>query len=169
MSNSRSNMVIAIDGGAASDKSSTSRELAKHFNLLHVDTGSHYRTVTHALLQAGASTSDVSMVLGLLHKMAFQTRIHGQRAQLEIHGQVPSQSELRSIEVNQAVSTFAALPEVRAALFDYQRSQKQIAEQNNFSGLVMEGSTISKIRCILTFSRLNIYLSLYDQSQGSSH
>jgi cytidylate kinase len=38
--------IIAIDGGAASGKSSTSRALSERFHLLHVDTGSCYRALT---------------------------------------------------------------------------------------------------------------------------
>ena len=47
--------VVAIDGGAASGKSTTSRALAERRHLLHVDTGSHYRAVTLACLKAGKS------------------------------------------------------------------------------------------------------------------
>ena len=165
MTKLRPNIVIAIDGGAASGKSSTSRELAKRFNLLHVNTGSHYRTITHALLEAGASTSDAPMVLSLLDQMIFQTRIDGQQAQLEIHQQIPTQNELRSTRVNQAVSTFAALPEVRAALFDYQREQKQIAKQNNFAGLIMEGRDIGSI--ILPDADFRFYLFAEESTRSA--
>ena len=47
--------VIAIDGGAAAGKSSTARALAEQLNFMHVDTGAHYRTLTAALLQLGAT------------------------------------------------------------------------------------------------------------------
>ena len=40
---SSSFIIVALDGGAASGKSSSSRILAERFNLLHVDTGSFYR------------------------------------------------------------------------------------------------------------------------------
>ncbi|MGC6455502.1 MAG: (d)CMP kinase [Coraliomargaritaceae bacterium] len=165
MSKTTSNIVIAIDGGAASGKSSTSQQLAKRFNLLHVDTGSHYRTITHALLHAGASIEDTQEVVRLLDQMSFQTRIDGQRAQLQIHEQMPSQKELRSQKVNLAVSTFAALPEIRAALFDYQRSQKQIAEKNSFAGLVMEGRDIGSV--ILPDADYRFYLHA-DESTRSA-
>ncbi len=44
-------IIVAIDGGAASGKSSSSRILADQFNLLHVDTGSFYRHITAELLR----------------------------------------------------------------------------------------------------------------------
>ncbi|MGB0343941.1 MAG: (d)CMP kinase [Coraliomargarita sp.] len=156
MPDPQSSLVIAIDGGAASGKSSTSRRLAKRFNLLHVDTGSHYRTVTDALLQAGAPPNDLGAVTTSLQQMDFQTRIDGQSAQLGINGRIPSKDELRSPLVNQAVSAFAALPEVRAALYDYQRGQPEIARERGFAGLVMEGRDIGSV--ILPGADFRFYL-----------
>lgn len=156
MPDPQSSLVIAIDGGAASGKSSTSRRLAKRFNLLHVDTGSHYRTVTDALLQAGTTPNDLGAVTTSLQQMDFQTRIDGQSAQLGINGRIPSKDELRSPLVNQAVSAFAALPEVRAALYDYQRGQPEIARERGFAGLVMEGRDIGSV--ILPGADFRFYL-----------
>ncbi len=156
MPDPQSSLVIAIDGGAASGKSSTSRRLAKRFNLLHVDTGSHYRTVTDALLQAGTTPNDLGAVTTSLEQMDFQTRIDGQSAQLGINGRIPSKDELRSPLVNQAVSAFAALPEVRAALYDYQRGQPEIARERGFAGLVMEGRDIGSV--ILPGADFRFYL-----------
>ena len=42
--------VIAIDGGAGTGKSTTAQLISSQFKFLHVDTGSHYRSVTAALL-----------------------------------------------------------------------------------------------------------------------
>jgi cytidylate kinase len=56
MSSSNTFKIIAIDGGAAVGKSSTSKGLAERLELLHVDTGSHYRTLTFAILASGADT-----------------------------------------------------------------------------------------------------------------
>ncbi|MFM9147439.1 MAG: 3-phosphoshikimate 1-carboxyvinyltransferase, partial [Verrucomicrobiota bacterium] len=53
---------VAVDGGAASGKSSTSRALAARLGLLHVDTGAHYRTITLALLGPGARAEDADGV-----------------------------------------------------------------------------------------------------------
>ena len=48
-------VIVAIDGGAASGKSSSSRTLSERFNLLHVDTGSFYRALTAELLTREAA------------------------------------------------------------------------------------------------------------------
>ena len=48
-------IIVAIDGGAASGKSSTSRALSERFHLLHVDTGSFYRAITAEPLSSTAT------------------------------------------------------------------------------------------------------------------
>ena len=137
-------IIVAIDGGAASGKSSTSRILGERFNLLHSDTGSYYRAVTVEMLRAGASPDDLASVKAALAKLHLGTRIAGRSAQIEISGRVPSE-EIRSKEVNGAVSHFAAIPELRAALLDYQRGQADAARKGGFKGLVMEGRDIGSV------------------------
>ena len=137
-------IIVAIDGGAASGKSSTSRILGERFNLLHSDTGSYYRAVTAEMLRAGASPDDLASEKAALAKLLLGTRIAGRSAQIEISGRVPSE-EIRSKEVNGAVSHFAAIPELRAALLDYQRGQADAARKGGFKGLVMEGRDIGSV------------------------
>ena len=80
-------IIIAIDGGAASGKSSTSRLLAERFNLLHVDTGSFYRQITFELLRRGVAHADLSAVKAALTHLQFATRLNGRSAQMLIDGQ----------------------------------------------------------------------------------
>jgi cytidylate kinase len=76
--------------------------------------------------------------------MRLGTRIAGRSAQIEISGRAPG-DEIRSREVNDAVSHFAAIPELRASLLAYQRGQAEIARKAGFSGLVMEGRDIGSV------------------------
>lgn len=139
-------LIVAIDGGAASGKSSTSRTLSERFNLLHVDTGSFYRGVTAELLRLGVAATDPGAVKQALANVSFATRVIGRSAQMEINGRVVPDAEIRSLAVNSWVATFSAIPELRAALLDYQRGQTDIARRHGFRGLVMEGRDIgSKI------------------------
>ena len=138
-------IIIAIDGGAASGKSSTSRALAERFKLLHVDTGSFYRHITAELLRRGLSPTDHAAIKAILPKLEFSTRLAGRSAQMLIGGQ-PAGDEIRDKSVNEHVAHFAAVPEVRAVLIDYQRGQVEVGRQHGFRGLVMEGRDIgSKI------------------------
>lgn len=137
--------LVTIDGGAAAGKSSTSRALAAQLELMHVDTGAHYRTLTYALLAAGADPNDEPSVTTLIQKINLGTTLIGQTAHLSIDGKVPSDSDIRSPEVNTHVSKFAAIAAVRSYLFDYQRSQTQVAQDHNYQGLVMEGRDIGSV------------------------
>src|SRR5437763_246762 len=81
-------IIVAIDGGAASGKSSSSRTLSERFNLLHVDTGSFYRAVTAEFLRRGVAATDLPAVKAAIAGFEFGTRLHGRSAQMEIGGRV---------------------------------------------------------------------------------
>ena len=137
-------LIVAIDGGAASGKSSSSRTLSDRFNLLHVDTGSFYRAITAEMLRRGVKADDLGAVKSALAGITLGTRVEGRSAQMEIGGRVAG-DEIRSREVNDHVSHFAAIPEVRTALLAYQRGQADVAQQRGFRGLVMEGRDIGSV------------------------
>ncbi len=151
-------LIVAVDGGAASGKSSLARALAQRFNFLHVDTGSHYRAVTLALLEAGVRPDDAAAVSAALGKITLGTHFEGHTARimlahhfsaadgnLRLQGRVPDAAMLRTPEVNANVSRFAALPAVRSFLFNYQRGQAEFARENAFAGLIMEGRDIGSV------------------------
>lgn len=137
-------IIIAIDGGAAAGKSSTSRGLSKRFGLMHVDTGSYYRATTLKLIEAGVSPESGSDLEAGLATLKLGTEIHGNQATITINDWLPDDS-IRSQLVNDQVSHFAALPELRSYLLDYQRSQADVARKNGFNGLVMEGRDIGSV------------------------
>lgn len=137
-------IIVAIDGGAASGKSSSSRALSERFNLLHVDTGSFYRAVTAELIRRGVAATDHAAVRAALAGLPLGTRVEGRSARMEIAGRVAG-DEIRSREVNEQVSHFAAIPEVRSALLAYQRGQAGVARTHGFHGLVMEGRDIGSV------------------------
>ena len=137
-------IIIAIDGGAASGKSSSAKILADRFNLLHVDTGSFYRHITYELLRRGVAHTDLPALKTALADLHFTTRLNGRSAQMLIGGQ-PAGSEIRGQNVNEHVSHYAAIPEVRRTLLGYQRGQVDVAQQHGFRGLVMEGRDIGSV------------------------
>ena len=136
--------IVAVDGGAASGKSSTSRALSARFNLLHVDTGSYYRAITHRLLTIGVDPSDLEAVEKALAKITLDTRISDDSAEMILDGNAPGE-EIRSQVVNDNVSAFSALPVIRAFLLQYQRSQVEVAKNAGFAGLIMEGRDIGSV------------------------
>lgn len=138
-------LIIAIDGGAASGKSSTSRVLSERFGLMHVDTGSFYRALTAEMLRQGVASGDGDGVRRALAGLRLDTRVEGRRALMVVADRIVPEAEIRSPEVNAAVSHFAALPEIRAALLSYQRNQAAVARGAGFAGLVMEGRDIGSV------------------------
>ncbi len=145
MSSTTPFVLVAIDGGAASGKSSTSRALSEQFHLLHVDTGSFYRAVTAELLRVGVAATDHAAVRREVGRLQLGTRLNGRSAAMEIGGRVVPEAEIRSRQVNENVSHFSAIPEVRTALLDYQRGQVEVARTHGFRGLVMEGRDIGSV------------------------
>lgn len=137
--------IITIDGGAASGKSSTSRLLSKRLNLMHVDTGSHYRSLTFALMEAGCDANDLEQVKQGLESIQLGSRIEGRQSKIEVNGDVLTDEEIRSEQVNQNVSKFASIPEVRTKLLNYQRSQADVYQDAGFDGLIMEGRDIGSV------------------------
>lgn len=137
-------LIVAIDGGAASGKSSSSRILADRFNLLHVDTGSFYRHITFEFLRRGVTPADLAGLRAALGQLQFGTRLEGRSARMLIDGQTAG-DEIRGQRVNDHVSHYAAIPEVRRALLAYQRGQADVARAHGFRGLVMEGRDIGSV------------------------
>ncbi len=158
-------LIVAVDGGAASGKSSLARALAQRFNLLHVDTGSHYRAVTLALRQAGASPEKVATVEQSLAGLSLGTQIEGRAARITLTGRIPDAAALRSEEVNTHVSRFAALPVVRQFLFDYQRGQAAVGRARGFAGVVMEGRDIGSV--IFPDAPLRLFLTADPATRAS--
>jgi len=97
----------------AAGKSSTAGALSERFHLLHVDTGSFYRAVTAELLRRGVRPDDLPAVRTALAGLKLGTRVTGRRAEIELDGRGVG-DEIRSKAVNENVSFFAAIPELRA-------------------------------------------------------
>ncbi|HQU68519.1 MAG TPA: d(CMP) kinase [Albidovulum sp.] len=108
---------VAIDGPAAAGKGTISRAVAAHFGLAHLDTGLLYRAV-------GAKGGDPVL--------AAQTLTEADLAR----------GDLRTLEAGQAASRVAIIPEVRAALLDFQR---RFARREG--GAVLDGRDIGTVIC----------------------
>ncbi len=149
--------VIAIDGGAASGKSSTSRELAVRHNLMHVDTGSHYRAVSFACLREGMEAADSPQLRAFVAGLNLGSVIDGIESRICLESSGPiGQEDLRSDAVNGVVSPISAMPFVRQAVKAYQRSQVSVARDNGFDGIVMDGRDIGTV--ILPDADLKIFM-----------
>lgn len=134
--------VVAIDGPAASGKSSVARALAKRLGYVYVNTGAMYRAVTWLALQRGVAPSDKEAVSALLEGGAMRFEVadletHRESA-LRIDGVDPA-PHLSEPAVNANVSAIATISKVRQVLVARQR---EYAKDNN---LVMEGRDIGTV------------------------
>ena len=148
--------VIAIDGGAASGKSSTSKAIAMRNNYLHVDTGAHYRSITYSALAKKLNPDDEKLLQNFLDQLKMETKIEDRESLMVVDGVVPDGSAIRSEAVNGNVSKFAAVEEVRSAVKAYQQNQVSIARANGFDGIIMDGRDIGTI--ILPNADLKVFL-----------
>jgi cytidylate kinase len=130
--------VIAIDGPAASGKSSVARALARRLGWLYVNSGAMYRAVTWLAVRRGVPADDAAQVMALLQSADFQCGTNDGESTIRIDGYDP-EPHLTEPGVNANVSAIAAIPEVRRLLVDKQRS---FAAGHD---LVMEGRDIGSV------------------------
>lgn len=112
---------VAIDGPAAAGKGTISRAVAAHFGLAHLDTGLLYRAVGRRML-AGVPPVDAARAL--------------------VAEDLEDPDALRTAEMAEAASKVAVIPEVRAALTDFQRAFARRA-----GGAVLDGRDIGTVIC----------------------
>jgi cytidylate kinase len=130
--------VVAVDGPAASGKSTVSKLLAKKLGFIYVDSGAMYRAVTWQALEMGVDVTDNIAVIGMMHTIKISFEIVDGAARMLINGVDPG-DKIREPRVAEKVSIVAAIPEVRQILVQQQRSLTK------FGSLVMEGRDIGSV------------------------
>jgi cytidylate kinase len=128
-------IVVAIDGPAASGKSSVARALARRLKFVYVNTGAMYRAVTWWLLHKGVEPRDTARVISLLNRARVECGLLGSDSTITIDGEDP-EPHLSEGEVNRSVSTISGIYEVRHELVKRQRAYAEHYD------LVMEGRDI---------------------------
>jgi cytidylate kinase len=133
-----SHYAIAIDGPAASGKSTIAKCLARELHLVMVNSGAMYRAVTWKVLQLGLNPQDSEAVIAALESMNLQCGVKGNVSTVVIDGRELDR-ELRDTDVNGAVSIVAAIPHVREVLVQKQRDYLL------HTSVVMEGRDIGSV------------------------
>jgi CMP/dCMP kinase len=120
-------MIIAIDGPAASGKGTLAKHLAAHFGLRHLDTGLLYRAVAKSLMDAGIPVQDEAGAVAAAQRLD-ATRL--------------DEATLKARGIAEPASIVSAMPGVRSALVDLQRSFAATAP-----GAVLDGRDIGTVIC----------------------
>lgn len=131
-------VAIAIDGPAASGKSTVARRLAKRLGLIMINSGAMYRAIAWASIQHGVDAADPAAVIAMLDRIEVSCGVRDGGSVILIDGVDPGEA-LRQDPVNIRVSAIAAIPEVRTLLVDKQR------EYLALGSLVMEGRDIGSV------------------------
>jgi CMP/dCMP kinase len=116
--------IIALDGPAASGKSTLGRRLADSLGYLFFDTGVMYRAITWIALQHDMDVHDETAITELAQKAQIDIQPPSKddgRACDVIIGKKDVTWDMRGDEVDANVSTVSAYPRVRQALSEQQR------------------------------------------------
>ena len=135
---------VAIDGPAAAGKGTIARAIAGRFGFAHLDTGLLYRAVGKRALNMGRGVIDE----GVAELVARELK----EADLEQEG-------LRTVLVSRAASRVAAMPGVRSALLDF---QKTFAKRDG--GAVLDGRDIGTVIC--PEANVKLYVTASDETRA---
>ena len=149
---------IAIDGPAASGKSTLAREIAKRLGLVMVNSGAMYRAVTWQALKENIDPSNSDAVIDMMDRMDMHCGEIGMTSTCTINGIDPG-DELRSQAVNANVSEISAIPEVRNRLVALQRAYL------DHTSIIMEGRDIGSV--VFPDTPFKIYVDADEQVRAA--
>jgi cytidylate kinase len=144
---------IAIDGPAASGKSTIAELLARRLGYLYFDTGVMYRTVTWAALTEGVTIRDETAVTDLAERLSIEVKpptVDDGRQYTVLADGVDVTWAIRTPEIDANVSTVSAYPGVRRAMV---RQQRRVAAAGR---VVMVGRDIGTV--VLPDADLKLYV-----------
>ncbi|MBL6669870.1 MAG: (d)CMP kinase [Flavobacteriaceae bacterium] len=128
-------IIVAIDGLAATGKSTLAKRLAKELNYTYINTGAMYRAITYYALENNLDQRDLISALPDL-SIRFEEENNSQKALLNDEDIT---NELHSMKVANQVSIIASIPKVREFLVDQQR------KMGIQKGIVMDGRDIGTV------------------------
>jgi cytidylate kinase len=130
--------VVAIDGPAASGKSSVARALARQIGFDYVNSGAMYRAVTWHVLKNNVAPGDAAAIVRLLNNTRIDCTLDGGRSRILIDGVDPT-AHLCDDRVNEEVSLVSSVPRLREILVEKMRGYGRDHD------IVMEGRDIGSV------------------------
>ena len=131
-------MIVAIDGPAASGKSTTAKMVAKKLEMTYLDTGAMYRAVTLALLRSNTDLDDYDSVCRVIDELELDIYDKGSKTIVKLDGEDVSQA-IRSMPVTENVSAVSSMKYIRQTMVEIQRN---IGKKTN---CVVEGRDIGTV------------------------
>ena len=130
-------MIIAIDGPSGSGKSTLGRMLARALNLLYIDTGSMYRAVALAVIEAQIDPNDAEAVTALANEIDIDLEGDPDSLKVLLDGRDVTE-QIRTENVTAMSSIVSSIPGVRRAMVTRQRTMGQ-------RGAVLNGRDIGTV------------------------
>ena len=131
-------MIVAIDGPAASGKSTAAKGVAKALNITHLDTGAMYRSITYGLLKNKIEFTDLDGVEAYLESVNLKFFKNDNVTKLLLNSSDITES-IRSNNINENVSEVSAIKIVRDFMVKFQR------EMSGDIDCVLEGRDIGTV------------------------
>ena len=131
-------MIIAIDGPAASGKSTAAIGIAKRLGITYLDTGAMYRAVTFGLIENDIGFKNSSNIDIFLEKIEIKFSYSQSGVLLTLNGRDVTK-EIRTAIVTKNVSEVSALKNVRKAMVMIQREMAKIDD------CILEGRDIGTV------------------------
>ena len=131
-------MIIAIDGPAASGKSTSAKLLANELGYLYLDTGAMYRCVAFSILENKIDISNQDSLTKFLKNFEIDLKKTNNNLSFFVNGKNVT-NKIRKSDVSQKVSEVSAIPIIREYMVRIQRS----FTKNN--SCVMEGRDIGTV------------------------
>ena len=138
MSAAGAGFVVAIDGPAASGKSTTARQVAERLGFLYLDTGAMYRAVTWKALEEGIDPDDAEALERLVARIRLELVDGPAGARVQVDGEDVTE-RIREPRISREVSRVSRIPAVRRAMVAAQRA---MGERGS---VVVEGRDIGTV------------------------
>ena len=145
MKNMIKDIIIAIDGHSGCGKSSTAKELAKHFKYKYLDSGAMYRVVTLFFLRNKVDINDIKKVRDSLDKISIDFVVKFGIQKIFLNGKCV-EDLIRKENISKKVSLVSAIPEVRKFLVNIQKkmglNKKIVVEGRDITTVVFPNAEI---------------------------
>ena len=145
MKNMIKDIIIAIDGHSGCGKSSTAKELAKHFKYKYLDSGAMYRAVTLFFLRNKVDINDIKKVRDSLDKISIDFVVKFGIQKIFLNGKCV-EDLIRKENISKKVSVVSAIPEVRKFLVNIQKkmglNKKIVVEGRDITTVVFPDAEI---------------------------
>ena len=127
----KNNLIIAIDGTAASGKGTLAKRISKEFEFAYLDTGKLYRLVAYIIIKDKINSNDINEVKNRFTNFNFE----------DISLKLPT---LKSDKVGKMASLIAGYKELRDILLQYQK-EFAFKKHHNKKGVVLDGRDIGTV------------------------